>query len=187
MARTIRIAAAGGIVALALTTAGCISLPVPPVATPTVDPSPTETAAGGEEWDDVFAERDAFIEAQGLPLDGSPLVAVTPEQKEFIRQQREYVESQGATWTAQDESTALALTADACETSILNKHQLDESLLQTHVATSPLISALLGESTGEQRAMGERNVVSVAVFGTQFMCADDAPQWQAAFEAVYGG
>lgn len=189
MARMTRIAAVGAIVALGLSTAGCFSLPRPPVET---TPGTEESLAATPEptdggFADAFAERDAFIEAQGLPLDGSLLVAVTPEQKELIRQQKEYVESQGATWTPQDESTTLALSADACETSILNEHELDAMLFQTHVTTSPLVTAILESVSAEQRPAAERNVISLAVFGTQFLCPDDAPQWQAAFDEVYAG
>lgn len=156
-----------------------------PTQTQPVDPADGADAAS---IDDPLAERQEFFEDQQLPLDGTPLVAVTPAQKEFISQQRAYVEGQGSTWSAQDENIALALAADACETAILNSHRVDASTLQTHVATSPLFAAILPkDADAATLAAGERNVASVMVFGTSFLCPDDAPAWQSAYSEVYGG
>lgn len=131
---------------------------------------------------DVFAERDAFFEAQ-QQVPGDPMLTPkTPEQQEFITQQRAYTESQGGVWSPELESITLALALDACETSILNGHEVDADLYATHVATSPLISALTkGDPTTE------RNVTSIMVFGTGFLCPADAPQWESAFRAATGG
>jgi hypothetical protein len=171
--------------------AGCQFAPVP---TPTTEPGeaiapsgdPT-TGAGGSDTDDlidgdVFAERDAFF-ADQQQIPGDPmLTAKTPEQQEFISQQRAYTESQGGTWSPELESITLALALDACETSILNGHEVDADLYATHIATSPLISALTnGDPTTE------RNVVSIMVFGTGFLCPSDAAQWESAFRASTGG
>lgn len=123
---------------------------------------------------------------QQLPTDGSDLVAVTEAQKQFISEQRAYLESQGVEWTAQHESIYLALAADACETSILNGHDIDATRFSLHVQSSPLFRALL-EGVGEDEvAAGEKNLASVMVFGTGFLCPEDAPQWDAAFRELYG-
>lgn len=152
----------------------------PQTATPTPDVVDGLTGA--------LAERDAFIEAQQLPLDGSPLVATTDAQKQFIAEQRAFVESQGAAWSAQSENLALALTADACETSILNAHSIDLVAFQTHVETSPLFAAVIPEEiVGDERTAAERNVASVMVFGTGFLCPADAEQWESAFTTAYPG
>lgn len=118
--------------------------------------------------------------------DGTPLVAVTEPQKEFVSQQRAYFESQGGTWTPETEWIALALAADACETSILNFHEVTASTAQAHIATSPLIAAMVQGLEGAERTAGERNVVSIMVFGAGFLCPADGPQWQAAFDELYG-
>jgi pyruvate/2-oxoglutarate dehydrogenase complex dihydrolipoamide acyltransferase (E2) component len=162
-----------------------------PAATraPTPGPTPIGTAepATEEQIAAAMAEREAFIREQGLPLDGSPLVAVTPAQRAFIAEQRAYVESQGGTWDAQSESLSLALTADACETAILNYHRVDASVLQVHVASSPLFTAIIpGDLAEPERLTAERNVASIMVFGTGFLCPDDASGWQQAFAETYG-
>lgn len=147
-------------------------------------PTPDE----GDEYADAFAERDAFIAAQQLPLDGSLLVATTDAQKEFIAEQRAYIEQQGGTWSPELESVALALTADACETAILNLHEVELTTLETHVASSPLFAQLIADDLSEdERRAAERNVASVMVFGTGFLCPDDAEQWESAFTAAYPG
>ena len=151
-------------------------------------PEPEQSrSATSTDSADAFREREAFIKEQQLPLDGSFLVAVTEPQKQFIAEQKAYVESQGSTWTVQDESIALALAADACETSILNSHIVNAASLQTHVATSPLFPMIIPESiTGDARAAAVRNVASLMVFGTSFLCPDDAVQWETAFTETYG-
>lgn len=151
----------------------------PNAASPTAPATPTSSA-------DAFAERDQYMAEQQLPADGSELVAVTDAQKKFIAEQRSYVESQGATWSARHESIYLALTVDACETSILNGHEIDATRFSLHVQSSPLYRALLADLEGEQLVAGERNLTSVMVFGTGFLCPEDAPQWEAAFEELYG-
>ncbi|CAN3701942.1 hypothetical protein MMX123_01942 [Microbacterium sp. MM2322] len=190
------------LVGVLLGATACIPLPSPrdaeSVATPgpTTEESPTDGSSSAapdddtdaDELGDAFAEREEFFRAQQLPMDGTPLVAVTPAQKQFIAEQRAYVEGQGASWSAQDESITLALAADACETAILSAHAVDATTLQTHVDTSPLFGAILPKDTdAATRAAGERNVASVMVFGTSFLCPDDAPAWQAAYLEVYGG
>jgi hypothetical protein len=182
------------VAAVLLGTTACFPLPSlgdsdenesAPTQTQPADPT---DGADAESDDDPLAERQEFFEAQQLPLDGTPLVAVTPAQKEFISQQRAYVEGQGSTWSAQDENISLALAADACETAILNSHRIDASTLQTHVATSPLFAAILPkDADAATLAAGERNIASVMVFGTSFLCPDDSAAWESAFTEVYGG
>ena len=141
--------------------------------------APQDAAADGME--DALAERDAFLEAQQQPLDGTALVAKTPEQIELISQQRAYVESQGGTWNADAESITLALALDACETSILNGHAVDVEVFRAHVTSSPLISAVSG---GDPQAI--EGALSIMVFGTGFICPADAPQWESAWSESGG-
>lgn len=135
----------------------------------------------------MLAERDAFVREQGLPLDGTPLVAVTPAQQDFIAQQRAFVEGQGGTWDAHSGSLALALAADACETSILNAHRMDATIFQGRIESSPLFATIIpADRTGADRRAAEQNVASVMVFGAGFLCPADRTQWQEAFREVYG-
>ncbi|MBD7957822.1 hypothetical protein H9651_09255 [Microbacterium sp. Sa4CUA7] len=153
------------------------SAPVPE-ATPD-DSTTVDEAEGDAEADEftaAFAERDAFLAAQQQPLDGSALVAKTPEQQALVAEQRAYIESQGAQWDSQVETLTLALTLDACETSILNGHDVTVDVFRAHVATSPLIASVAGDDP----AMID-GAVSIMVFGTGFICPDDAPQWEAAW------
>ncbi|MDN5732376.1 MAG: hypothetical protein L0K41_11220 [Yaniella sp.] len=131
--------------------------------------------------EDALTERDQFMEDQQLPLDGSPLSAVTPEQKQFIEEQRTHVEDQGGVWTPEAESVTLALTADACETAILNNHDTDASTVQMHIDTSPLFGSQLPESLPEaQRAQAEMSMADIMVYGMQHMCPNDFQQWSEA-------
>lgn len=180
---------------LAVTTA-CVPLPSPlgPEGAATVAPEaplPGDERTGvpaEEDLGDPLAERDRFFEEQGLPLDGSPLSAVTPAQKEFIAQQQAYAREMGREWTDQDESFSLALVADACETAILSSHDVDGTTLQAHVATSPLFAQLVpADVQGAQRTQAEAGIASLMVFGTTFLCPEDGDAWIAAYEEVYGG
>lgn len=188
-ARSARLLAPALLLAL-VPLAGCQFTPLPSstepgeALAPTAPSSPNTDGSGSDDLidGDVFAERDAFFaEQQQVP--GDPMLTPkTPQQQEFIAQQRAYTESQGGTWSAELESITLALALDACETSILNGHDVDADLYATHVATSPLISALAGGDPATQR-----NVTSIMVFGTRFLCPADAPQWESAYRASTGG
>lgn len=180
-------------------TTACIPLPSPldrgdaaevPSSAPAESPSSApgdEATADPDDYSDVFAERDEFFRAQQLPMDGTPLVAVTPAQQDFIAQQRAYVEGQGLAWTASDESLSLALAGDACETAILSRHQVDSSTLVAHVSTSPLFAQLVpADLEGEARTQAEAPIASVMVFGTTFLCPEDGDAWVAAYQDVYG-
>ncbi|WP_150956577.1 hypothetical protein [Microbacterium testaceum] len=182
--------------AVLLATTACIPLPspLPPDAAASASdaaqsPAPEEsTTVEPDDVGDVFAEREEYFREQQLPMDGSPLVAVTPAQKEFIAEQRAYVEQQGSTWTSADENLALALAGDACETAILNRHQVDATTLNTHVATSPLFAQLVpSDLQGAARMQAEKPIASVMVFGATFMCPEDGDAWVAAYREVYGG
>lgn len=146
----------------------------PETEAPETDATPE--AADGDVLGDALAERDQFLIDQQQPLDGSSLVAKTPEQQELVAQQRAYVESQGGQWSAESETITLALALDACETSILNGHAVDLDIFRTHVTSSPLISAVSG---GDPNAI--EGAVSIMVFGSGFICPEDAPQWEAAW------
>lgn len=135
--------------------------------------------------EDALAEQEQFLKDQELPLDGSPLTAVTPEQKKFIEEQRTHVESQGGVWTPEAETLTLALTADACETAILNSHEVDTSTVRTHIATSPLFLTIPEEVTADEREQAEASMAEIMVYGMQHMCADDYPEWRDAVLELY--
>lgn len=191
------------IVAAALgTTTGCFRLPSPlgpdgmqaPVTAPedsfVATPSPTDDSSpdAGAAAEDPIAERDRFLQEQQLPLDGTPLVAVTPAQKQFIEDQKSYVEEQGFEWTADDESLSLALVSDACETAILNSHVVNADTLRTHVATSPLFAQLVDQSLeGDERTAAEAPIANLMVYGTTYMCPRDTAGWLDAYTEVYAG
>ena len=191
------------IVAAALgTTTGCFRLPSPlgpdgmqaPLAAPdepfVATPAPTDGSSpdAGAAAEDPIAERDRFLQEQQLPLDGTPLVAVTPAQKQFIEDQKSYVEEQGYEWTAEEENLTLALVADACETAILNSHVVNADTLRTHVATSPLFAQLVDPSLqGEERTAAEDPIANLMVYGTSYLCPKDSAAWLLAYTEVYGG
>ncbi|MCR2827770.1 hypothetical protein [Microbacterium sp. zg.Y909] len=195
--RALTATAAAALLAVSLTacsiysTEGAQRIDVPEDSISTPAPEATDEATADEatapqddaavDMEAAFAERDAFIEAQQQPLDGTPLVAKTPEQMELISQQRAYVESQGGTWDANAESITLALALDACETSILNGHAVDVEVFRAHVNSSPLISAVSG---GDPQAI--EGALSIMVFGTGFLCPADAPQWESAWSETGG-
>lgn len=153
-----------------------------PDSTESHDPVVTEGNESEQSgMEDALAQRDQFMEDQKLPLDGSPLSAVTPEQKDFVEEQRTHVEEQGGVWTPEVESLTLALTADACETAILNDHDTDASTVQMHIDTSPLFLNQIPESLPEaQRAQAEMSMADIMVYGMQHMCPDDFEQWSEA-------
>lgn len=152
----------------------------------TASPSPAPTFEQLAGMDEVLAERDAFMKAQQLPVGGTALVATTDAQKQFIAEQSAFVLSQGGQWGPQDETISLALASDACETAILNKHEIDVELLDSHVMSSPMFKALVPADTpSEQRTRYERSVASVMIFGTKFMCPADYDPWLNAFQTRY--
>ena len=135
-------------------------------------------------FDGVFEEREQFFIDQQLPLDGSMLKAVTPAQKQFIAEMQQRYADRGLTWNEQDESISLALTADACENSILNQHRVDEYLVRTHAATSPLILQMT-EGLDEASRIGAVNgAMQIAVTGVGYLCPADAPAWSQALETI---
>lgn len=163
------------------------SKPTPDASAPTSKPG--ESAESGDGTVDMaaaLAERDRFISDQGLPLDGSLLTAQTDPQRAFIAAERAFVESQGGAWSAEAESTYLALAMDACETSILQGHRVTTDTFTVHVGTSPLFAALIPEQvTGEERRVGERNTAAKMVAGVSYVCEADLAQWVAAYDEVY--
>ncbi|GAD33238.1 small protein A [Microbacterium sp. TS-1] len=185
--RTATLAALAVVGALALT--GCTPAgdANPTEATPTTTAVPDESAAAtpdaggdGSATADALAERDAFIAAQQQPVGQTTLTAKTLEQQELVAQQRAHVEANGGQWSEQAETVTLALALDACETSILNGHQVDQDVYQVHVASSPLIQSLAIDDASREGA------VSIMVFGTRFLCPDDAPQWEQAWTESSG-
>lgn len=138
------------------------------------------------EFADAFEERDQFLEDQQLPLDGSPLEATTPEQKEFIESQREYVESQGGTWSAEAETLTLALSLDACENAILAFHDADQETVLMHIETSPIFNQLIPPDVSEQEREGfEAELAGTMVYGMQYICPDDHERWETIIHDLY--
>ncbi|MGQ2913697.1 hypothetical protein [Microbacterium aurantiacum] len=181
-------AAALSTVVLVSALAACAPAPSDPAGAsatpPTASPAPAPEV--GEEnpapdMESALLEREEFFDAQQQPRDGSLLSAKTPEQQEFIAQQRAYLESQGATWAPETESLLLATTLDACETAILNNHRTDADIFATHVSSSPLFAQV---AQGDEAA--EQGLASIMVFGMSFVCPSDAEQWDAAYTEVYG-
>ena len=125
-------------------------------------------------------EREKFMEYQQQPLgeDYSTLTAKTPEQIEMLEKNREFVESRGSTTNPEGEGLMLAATINACETSIMQNHDVTQSVFETHMATSPLFAQF-----ADNPAMLD-GLAGMVVFGTEYICPDDYPQWDAAYEAV---
>jgi hypothetical protein len=142
----------------------------------TVMPLPTRTAPA---QNDVLSEREAFISEQQLAPGSKTLAAVTPAQKAFIEQQR--ASAPDGRMTPQTETLLLASTLDACETAILNSHDVDADILRGHVATSPIFATLAADDL-----IVERGMATLMITGMGYLCPDDAPQWRTAFAEVYG-
>lgn len=135
---------------------------------------------------DVFAERELFFEQQQLPLDGTPLKAVTPEQHAFIDDMKSRAESNGSKWTTDTEWTALALAMDACETSILNSHNVDADTVRIHAATSPIVSQLTSGASEEERIQITNGTMNIAATGVSYICPEDYGDWSSALEEING-
>lgn len=186
--RAARVASATTAMLLLLTLAACQGgAAVAPTVSESLRTTPKPTAEATSATDavddggfaDAFAERDQFQIDQQQPLDGSALVARTPEQQEFIAEQRAYTESQGGSWSAEAETISLALALDVCETSILNQHVVDADVFAAHVASSPLIAAVAGDDP-----VAIKGAVEIMVFGAGFLCPADYQQWLDAKNAV---
>jgi|GEM_PF-2651965 len=152
------------------------------------DEDSPDTGSDALEQGDIEAaltEQEQFLKDQQLPLDGSPLSAVTPEQKQFVEEQRVHVESQGGVWTSEAETLTLALTADACETAILNYHDVDTSTVQAHIVTSPLFLTIPQDLTASEREQAEAGMAEIMVYGMQHMCPADYPDWRDAVIELY--
>ena len=151
------------------------------------DLSETENAeAGYGDIEAALAERDRFIKDQQLPMDGSHLSAVTPEQKQFVAEQRAHIESHGEAWTQDYETTILALTGDACESAILSFHDVDTTAVQMHIASSPLFLGMIPENLSDaEHEQAEASMAEIMVYGMQHMCPADYPQWAQAVIELY--
>lgn len=160
-------------------TPGAETAPTSPAPAETDSATPEAGDAGGMSAD-ALAERDAFIAEQQQPVGQATLTAKTPAQQELVAQQRAHLEANGGQWSEQAETVTLALGLDACETSILNSHEIDVTSFRTHVVTSPLIDSLAVDDASREGA------VSIMVFGTRFLCPDDAPQWEQAWTEAAG-
>lgn len=145
-----------------------------------------ETAADHGIDPAAFAERDAFMAAQGFG-DHVP-DATTAPQNAYIDAVRATFESSGTNWDPEYAGLYLALTSDACETSILNGHQIDTDLVLLYLATEPVIQQMIPtEATPEQRVPFERHYLQAAVAGVSQLCPADYEQWDAAYQAIFAG
>lgn len=174
------------VTAAALAMTACTAGPPAPARTGTREPAASSSpeaspAASSGPLADALAERDAFFAAQGQPPGDALPTPQTPEQQDFLAQQRAYVESQGGTWDSFYDGVALAVTLDACETSILNHHDVSADTARLHIESSPLITQIAAGDAGATQGLS-----SILVFGTGFLCPADAPQWDAAYRAIYG-
>lgn len=155
-----------------------------PAPTFEATPSPEPTDDSGSEIGDAIAEREAFMKAQKQPVDGSLLVAQTPEQRAFVDEAKVSLEERGGVWDAQTESYTLALTLDACETSILNGHKVDENTVRTHAETSPLLAALIEGAQPDQQAALKSGLMNLAVTGISHVCPADFDQWNDSVQSI---
>lgn len=150
-------------------------------------PAPSDgTKKGAQTGSDVLAERKQFMADQRLPLDGSMLKPVTQAQKDYIAELTKQYSALGLTIGEQDVSIALALSADACETSILNGHEVSEFIVRTHAATSPLIAAITKDTDPTKKAVAVNGLMKTAVLGVNYMCPADHAQWSEAFAGING-
>lgn len=159
---------------------------------PTESPrtTPTNSSAPAPDDDkamaDALAERDAFLEEQQLPLDGSPLVAVTEAQKQLVAQARERAEAQGGTWTEREEWILLALGSDTCESGILNQHRIDAEFMMAMLSGSPLVQQLVpADATQSELGARLQGIAKTAVFAAGYMCPDDKAAWDAALQEAF--
>ncbi|GAA1504085.1 hypothetical protein GCM10009761_02190 [Agromyces terreus] len=156
----------------------------PATALPEISDAPPAEGDEGLFDGDVLVERDEFLLAQLQPTDGSPLTAQTPEQQAFIDEASASVEANGGEWSPELETYSLALTMDACETSILNGHDIDEQTVLAHVSSSPLVDALLVGVPAEQVDPLTTNLVSISVLGVSYICPADYDQWATATATI---
>lgn len=144
-----------------------------------------ETSVDEALLEPAFVERDEFFDEQQVPPGEMLTKAATQEQKNFIESQRDLTIASGGEWREDLEQVALALTFDACETAILNSHEVDVFVLESHLDTSPLYQLLLEDFQGDEREALEVNLISIMVHGTSFLCPADYDQWFDAAMALY--
>lgn len=99
------------------------------------------------------------------------MTAKTPEQRELVDAARAWIEAGGGTWAPETEMVALTLAVDACETSILNFHNVNATAFSLFLDWEPLF-----EAAGEDRA-ALAGTVQLMALGTSYLCPADYPQW----------
>lgn len=158
-----------------------------------IDLSPRDPSIPFEDYDvewkagsaEAFAEREQFFIDQNV-TPGAEVSATTPEQKTFIGRQREYMEANGVTWNPQIENFYLALSLNACETSILNAHKIDQSGYENYFMTSPLLADALKGLSGDQLTSASKNVEEVVIFGMSYVCPGDVNDWSTVYQKLHG-
>ena len=136
---------------------------------------------------DVLAERDKFIEDQQLEV-GSQLKAKTPKQKEFINTQGSFIKEEGYEMTDDLEHIYLVVALEGCETSILNNHKVNPSVVRNHLLTDPTLREISENPTplsDEDKDLMYQKMNEVAAFGMTYLCPDDALAWANASESVF--
>lgn len=160
--------------------------PVPEVAD--VPEGPGGDELGGEAgpvWPDALDEREAFFRDQQVDLSAPNIAAVTPAQRAFVEEARSLLASRGGKhWDQGMEHLLMALALNACETSILSGHDIDDFTVRFYAATSPLLAEVLGEDPAERPAEGVTGFMILTAIGTKHLCPADAPQWMAGVDEV---
>lgn len=141
--------------------------------------------SAGPDWTNVFDEREAFFRDQQVDLSAPNIPAVTPAQRAFVEEARSLLASHGEdNWDQDMEHLVMALALNACETSILSGHDIDDFTVRFYAATSPLLAEILGEDPAERPAEGVTGFMILTAIGTKHLCPADAPQWMAGVDEV---
>ncbi|MFD2675324.1 hypothetical protein [Gulosibacter bifidus] len=148
---------------------------------------PTGAGDPGNGPQTITEERDQFFKDQKIELNNTIHEAATPEQEAFIEDIRSKREAAGdTTWSPEIETVTIALASDACETSILNSHNVDTEIVRIHAATSPLIKQMVKGKTESERIRMTQGAMEIATTGVGYMCPADEPDWTAAMKEING-
>lgn len=149
----------------------------------------TDVSSSTEEIedDDIVAylvERDQFIKDQKI-TPGTKIAPITEEQKAFITEQKALIEEEGLSWDDEVQHIFLAAALEACETSILNGHEIDENVVRQHMLTDPMLGQLSQELTTYEKNMFYLRINAAAARGMAYICPEDAANWTAASLTVF--
>lgn len=162
---------------------GVAGLPTPtvtpiPSSTPTpfasITPSPSASNSIGAR----MIERDKFLRDQKFARGTKLLTPQTKQHRAYIKVAKADFKKYRYRWTPVMQSAMLALTMDACETSILNGHNLKTSTARVHVQTEPLIPILTKGMSTKQKNRVTGNLMRTTVKGTGKICPAAYPGWK---------